>query len=256
MDPKVKLEPELVNQASKSNINLYQQMVGSLLYITLGTRPDIAYAVIKLSRFTSNPNEIHFTAVKRVFKYLKTTIKYGITYSNKFINNKFITGYCDADYAGDLYTAKSTSGYIFLLAGGPISWKSKLQPVIAQSTTEAEYVVISTAAKEAVFIISLLKELNYYNQAKFPLFTDNNGALLLAKNPVFHERTKHINVKYHYIRDLINKGIINLIYISTHDQKADGLTKPLERIKFNKFLMHLGFISNTSNEINHKLIKN
>ncbi len=101
-------------------------MVCFLLYITLGIRLDIIYVVIKLSRFTSNSNEIHFIAVKRVFKYLKTTIKYGITYFNKFINNKFIINYYNADYIGDLYIVKSTSGYIFLLAGGLISWKSKL----------------------------------------------------------------------------------------------------------------------------------
>jgi hypothetical protein len=238
MDSYIKLEPNK-EQANKEDIKQYQMLIGSLLYIMLGTRVDIAYAVIKLARFASNPNNIHFTAVKRVYKYLKGTKDYGITYYKD--SNQYISGYCDADYAGDLLSAKSTSGYIILLAGGIISWKSKLQSIIAQSTTEAEYIAINAVIKEAVYIRTLLKELGFYKQSKFPIYTDNNGALLLAKNPIFHERTKHIAVKYHYIRDLIIKGIIDLNYISSKNQNADGLTKPLDRVKFNNFLIQLGF---------------
>jgi hypothetical protein len=129
-----------------------------------------------------------------------------------------------------------------LLAGGAICWKSKLQTIIAQSTTEAEYIAINAAAKEAVYIKQLLQELGQFNQIKLPLYTDNNGALLLAKNPVFHERTKHIAVKYHYIRDLISRGVIDLIYIPSKDQKSDGLTKPLDKIKFIEFLSQIGIL--------------
>ena len=111
--------------------------------------------------------------------------------------------------------AKSTTGFIFYLANGPISWKSKLQTIIAQSTTEAEYIAINAATKEAIYIKSILQQLGFYNQDKFPIYSDNNGALLLAKNPVFHGRTKHIAVKYHYIRELIENGVIDLIYINT-----------------------------------------
>lgn len=238
MDSNIKLEPNK-EQANKEDIKLFQMLIGSLLYIMLGTRADIAFAVIKLARYASNPSNIHFTAVKRVFKYLKGTKDYGITYYKNA--SRFISGYCDADYAGDLISAKSTTGYIILLAGGIISWKSKLQSIIAQSTTEAEYIAINTIIKEAVYIKALLEELGYYYQNKFPIYTDNNGALLLAKNPIFHERTKHIAVKYHYIRDLIIKGIIDLNYIPSKGQKSDGLTKPLDRAKFKDFLIHIGF---------------
>jgi len=238
MDSYTKLEPNK-EQASKEDIKLFQMLIGSLLYIMLGTRVDIAFAVIKLARFASNPSNIHFTAVKRVYKYLKGTKEYGITYYKDY--SRYILGYCDADYAGDILSAKSTSGYIILLAGGIISWKSKLQSIIAQSTTEAEYIAINAVIKEAIYIKALLEELGFYKQDKFPIYTDNNGALLLAKNPIFHERTKHIAVKYHYIRDLIIKGIIDLNYISSKDQKADGLTKPLDRTKFNNFLIQIGF---------------
>ena len=127
MDSYIKLEPNK-EQASKEQIKLYQMLIGSLLYIMLGTRVDIAFAVIKLARYASNPSNIHFTALKRVYKYLKGTKDCGITYYKD--NNHFISGYCDADYAGDIITAKSTSGYLILLAGGTISWKSKLQSII------------------------------------------------------------------------------------------------------------------------------
>ena len=239
MDSKIKLGPN-PKIATTEQIRWFQSAIGSLLYLALATRVDIAYAVIKLSRFTSNPSTQHTTAIKRVFRYLRATISYGITYSIQ--NNHYISGFCDSDYAGDITTAKSTSGYIFLLAGGPISWKSKLQSIVAQSTTEAEYIAINAASKEAVYIAEILKELGYYKQEKFPLYTDNNGALLLAHNPVFHERSKHIAVKYHYIRELIYKGIIDLIYIPTNEQKSDGLTKPLEKVKFKQFLKYLNFI--------------
>jgi hypothetical protein len=249
MDSKIKFEPNKL-QASESDIKWFQGLIGSLLYITLATRVDIAFVVIKLARYASNPSNIHMSAGKRILRYLKGTIKYGITY---FYNNsnKYIIGYTDSDYAGDI-TSKSTSGYIFFLANGPISWKSKLQTIIAQSTTEAEYIAINAATKEAIYIKALLEELGFYKQDKFPIYTDNNGALLLAKNPVFHERTKHIAVKYHYIRDLVEKGIIDLIYISTLDQKADGLTKALEKNKFKGFLQQLNFISKESTD--HKLL--
>jgi len=233
MDSNIKLDPNL-NKASQSDITKFQRLIGSLLYLMLCTRPDIAFPVIKLARFANNPSNIHFKAVYRVFAYLKGTINLGITYYKK--GNKFITGFCDSDYAGDFITAKSTSGFIFLLACGVISWKSKLQSIIAQSSTEAEYISLSLAAKEAIFLKTLLEELGFYNQIKLPIYCDNNGAIELANNPKFHERTKHIAVKYHFIRDLINKNIIELIYINTSDQKADGLTKALDRVKFNKFL--------------------
>lgn len=231
------------NKATLESIKWFQSLIGGLLYLMLATRLDIAYSVIKLSRFASNPSEEHIIAAKRILRYLKGTINYSITYyKDSLKEDSYLRAFTDADYAGDLNTAKSTTGYVFYFANGPISWKSKLQTIIAQSTTEAEYIAINACAKEAIYIKSILQELGYYKQEKLPIYSDNNGALLLAKNPVFHERTKHISVKYHYIRDLIEKGIIDLIYINTLDQKADGLTKALEKVKFKGFLDYIGFI--------------
>ena len=127
------------------------------MFLTLGTRPDIAYIIIKLSRFTANPSHTHTTIAKRVLRYLKGTKDQGVTYTKS--GSSYISGYCDADYAGDTM-AKSTLGWIFFLARGPISWKSKLQTIIAQSTIEAEYIAINLASKEAVFIKQLLTELS------------------------------------------------------------------------------------------------
>ena len=234
----IKLEPNK-GIAKETEITWFQTAIGCLLYLAIITRPDIAFSVILLARFSSNPSLEHINAVNNVFNYLSKTVNLGIIYT-KDGNNNYISGYCDADYAGDIASAKSTSGYVFYIANGPITWKSKLQTIIAQSTTEAEYIAINIAAKEAVYIKSLLKELGLYKQNKLPLYTDNNRALLLANNPIFHERTKHIAVKYYYIRDLINKGIINLIYISSKEQKADGFTKALDKVKFREFIRILG----------------
>ena len=239
MDTKIKLVPN-IDKATKEDVKQFQGIIGCLLYITLGTRPDIDFATIRLARYASNPSLLHFTAIKRVLRYLNSTIDYSITYSSNL--SPYISSYSDADYAGDISTAKSTSGYIFNIAGGPFTWRSKLQSIIAQSTTEAEYIALNLATKEAIYIIALLKELGYYRQTKFPIYVDNKSAIDLSENPIFHERTKHINVKYHYIRNLINKGTIDVIFISTEDQKADGFTKALDKVKYKKFLSQIGFI--------------
>ncbi|CZS90381.1 uncharacterized protein RCO7_14004 [Rhynchosporium graminicola] len=220
-----------------SYIEKFQQVIGCLLFLTLATRPDITYAIIKLARFSSNPSDTYILAAKNVLRYLRGSIKLGLVYINS--SSKYVSGYCDSDYAGDIGTAKSTSGYSFYIGSCLFSWKSKLQSIIAQSTTEAEYIAINSAVKEAIYIRQLLTELGYYFQERFPVFTDNNSALLLSKNPQFHERTKHIAMKYHFIRDLINQDTIDLIYISTLKQKADGFTKALDRPKFKEFIKHL-----------------
>ena len=240
MDLKAKLVLN-ENKAKADEIHYYQMLIGSLLFLALASRPNITFVVIRLARFASNPSQDHLQAIKRVFGYLKGTITLGITYSLAN-QSPYLQGYCDADYAGDVSTAKSTTGYIFILAGGPIIWKSKLQSIVAQSSTESEYIAINTAAKELEFIRNILLELKIKikTQERFPLYTDNNGALLLANNPVFHERTKHIVVRYHYIRQLINNSLLDLIHIAFKDQKANSLTKPLNTGLFNAFIKQLG----------------
>jgi hypothetical protein len=150
----IKLEPNK-EQATPKEIKWFQTAIGSLLYLAMATRPDITYATILLARFASNPSIEHINAINNIFKYLSKTKDLGIIYTRED-NIDYLSGYCDADYAGDMATTKSTNGYIFYLAKGPIMWKSKLQSIIAQSTTEAEYIAINIASKEAVYIKSLL----------------------------------------------------------------------------------------------------
>jgi hypothetical protein len=222
--------------ASNSDISWYQQAIGSLLYAALLTRYDIACAVNILSRYASNPGPEHIQAVKRIFRYLNGHLNHDITYIGNTNTSPYIKGFTDSDYAGDKEEYKSTTGYIFFLANGPISYTSKIQPITAQSTTEAEYIALSKAAKEATYIKALTTELGFYKQDTIPLYCDNSGAIQLAKNPAFHERSKHIGIRYHFIRQKIGDNTISIHYIPTNDQKADGLTKPLVISKFKEFI--------------------
>jgi len=208
---KIKLESNS-KQINAENINYYQQLIDSLLFLALAIRIDICFVVIKLTRFASNPNNIHFLAIKRIFRYLKGTAYLGIVYNKN--NPNYIQKYVNVDYVGDQLEAKNTIGYLLFITGGIFMWKSKLQFIITQSIIEAETVAINTYGKELAFIKILLMELGFFRQSKLPLYCDNNGAILLAKNPVFHERIKYIKIKYYYIRQLINEGIIDLIFVS------------------------------------------
>jgi hypothetical protein len=230
------IRKKYTGKASNFDIIWYQQAIGSLLYAALLTRFDITCAVNILSRYTSNPGPEHIMGVKRVFRYLNGHLDHDIIYIGDSNTSPYIKGYTDSDYAGDKEEYKSTTGYIFFLANGPISYCSKLQPVTAQSTTEAEYIALAKAAKEATYIKTLTTELSFYNQENIPLYSDNSGAIQLAKNPTFHERSKHIGVRYHFIRQKLADKTISIHYISTKDQKADGLTKPLAISKFKEYI--------------------
>ena len=161
-----------------------------------------------VSRFLSNPGKEHWEGVKWILRYLKGTSKMCLYFRRR--NDLTLQGFSDADLGGDLDSRKSTTGYIFTLGGTAVSWKSKLQSRVALSTTEAEYIAISEAAKEMIWLKNFLKELGK-EQDVSPLFSDSQSAIGLAKNPVFHSRCKHIQLKYHFIRDLINDGDLSLL---------------------------------------------
>jgi histone deacetylase 1/2 len=219
----------------------YQQAVGSLLFLATQTRPDIAFAVGKLGRYSSNPSQEHWTAVKRVFRYLQGTQNHGITFQyNKELEPPLV-GYSDADFGGDTDTRRSTSGSIFMLAGGPISWNSKLQSTVTLSTTEAEYTALAEAVREATWIRQLLGELGIESPSinKVTLYEDNQPSIQLAENHVNHARSKHIDIRTHYVREQVSLGKINVEYLHTDQQAADGLTKPLGRLKWANFLSQI-----------------
>ena len=215
--------------SSMTDIKQYQCMVGSLMYAMLCTRPDLAYAIQQLSQFNSNPTTAHFQAAKRVLRYLQGSQTTGLVYTT---HNDEITiavqGYCDADYAAD-DDRKSISGYLFTLAGSPISWQAKKQTTVAQSTVEAEYAAMAHATKEAIWLQYLLRDLGMSKYESKVLFCDNQGAISLAKNPSHHAKTKHVDVQLHFIRDHIEKGTINVEYCPTDDMIADLMTKGLAR---------------------------
>ena len=197
------------------------------MYLAVSTRPDIAFAVNSLARFNSNPQKDHWTALKRVLRYLKGTINIGILYKQD--DSDKCIGYSDADWAGDTSDRKSTSGYIFMFSGGPISWNSKKQKCVALSTAEAEYVALSGAAQECFWLRQLEKELGCSSEGPTLLFEDNQSAIAMAKNPQFHGRAKHIDIRHHFVREQVANGSIKLDYCSTTDMTADMMTKGLTR---------------------------
>ncbi|PIL29346.1 hypothetical protein GSI_09397 [Ganoderma sinense ZZ0214-1] len=214
----------------------YREAVGSLMYASLGTRPDITYAVSILSRFSENPGLAHWDAVKRVFRYLAGTKLLKLMYGAKTVD---LVGYTDAD--GSMHEdRKAISGYAFLIDGGAVSWSSKKQELISLSTTESEYVTVTHAAKEALWLRSLIGQIFAPLLSSTPLLSDNLSAIALARDNQYHARTKHIDIHFHFIRWIIEDKKIHLVYCPTEDQVADVLTKALPSPKVKHFAMALG----------------
>ena len=178
------------------NVQMYQQIIGSLTYAATSTGPDIAAAVNMQSKFMTKPSKEHMEEVKRILRYMRGTVDYGLVYSASD-SKCILSGYSDSDWAGDVDTRHSTSGYVFQVYGNTISWISKKQKTVARSTTEVEYVALSYATQEAIWLRRLLQELNEIQDDASIIYEDNRGAIELRKNPKFHDHTKHIDVAYH-----------------------------------------------------------
>ena len=220
----------------------YQSIVGSIMYVTTQTRPDIAYAVSALSRHCINPGEHHLLAAKRVLRYLAGTTNTGVTY--KFTSNQDtldLVAYSDSDWAGDSETRKSTSGYVILAGGGPIAWSSMHQRLVALSSCEAEYYGLGEVTKHVLWTQQLLQELGYSGPDRMPMEIrcDSTSAIALSKNPEFHRRIKHVSIRWHFIRQHQEQEDITINYVPTEDQAADGLTKALTTEKHRRFLQLL-----------------
>ncbi|KAH9734881.1 Integrase catalytic domain-containing protein [Citrus sinensis] len=206
----------------------YASAVGSLMFAMICTRPDIAQAVGTVSRYMMNPGGEHWIAVKRILRYIRGTSDVALCYGGSEFN---VRGFVDSDFAGDLDKRKSTTGYVFTLAGAAVSWVSKLQTVVALSITEAEYMAATQVCNEAIWIQRLLEELGH-KQQKIHVFCDSQSALHNARNPVFHSKTKHIRVQYHFVREAVEDGSVDLPKIHTKENLADVLTKPINTDKF------------------------
>ncbi|KAI5334699.1 hypothetical protein L3X38_024832 [Prunus dulcis] len=212
-----------------ANESEYRQIVGSLLYLTT-TRPDIMFASSLLAKFIHNPTRKHMGTAKRVLRYIQGTLDFGI----EFIKGKSATliGYCDSDWAGSEDDRRSTSGYAFTLGSGMFSWASIKQNTVALSTTEAEYVSVAEATSQAKWLRFVLEDFGEEQVEGTPILCDNTSAIAMAKNPVFHQKTRHISRKFHFIREAIQAKEIELIYCKTEDQIADILTKALSKDRF------------------------
>ncbi len=218
----------------------FQSALGALMYLMLGTRPDIAYTVAALGRHAANPGVEHQHALDRLFRYLRGTSNYKLVYQHGVTDGDDLVGYVDADWGSDVNDHKSTSGYVFKLAGGAISWSSKKQGCVALSSTEAEYVAGAHAAKEAIWLGRLFAGLQQPFTFPISLRIDNQSAIAIAKNPEFHNRTKHIDIRYHFLRHKVESGELTLDYLPTNDQPADVLTKGLAREKHDRFVEEMG----------------
>ncbi|CAB0041973.1 unnamed protein product [Trichogramma brassicae] len=206
----------------------YRELIGALMYLSVGTRPDITHAVSYLSQFNLCYGKDHWAAAKRVLRYLKGTSKLKLTYSR---SEEGLVGFADADWGSDITDRRSYSGYMFSLSNSAVSWCSKKQKSVALSSTEAEYMSLSDAAKEAIFLSNLLKELGFDDLARMTVYNDNQSAAKLASNPVFHARSKHIDIRAHFIREVLKDGKFDLKYLSTDEMTADILTKALPKAK-------------------------
>ena len=215
----------------------YLASVGSLMYASMATRPDITFSTNKLSQFNSNPGLPHWTALQRILQYLKRTRNFALTLGS--MSCPTLVGCTDSDYARCTDTWRSTSGYMFTLGLGAISWSSKRQAIVTTSSCEAKYVASYHAMKEAMWLHSLLQTLGH-SQHTTTIHSDNMGSIALTKDPGFHARSKHIDVQFHYTRECVDTKDILFKYIPTADMPADILMKALPRPKHEKFTALLG----------------
>jgi hypothetical protein len=226
---------------SKNDINTdkdrpYRSLVGALLY-TLGSRPDVAAAVRKCSQFMAEGADSHWEAAKQILRYLKGTSTTGVVYTQQA---KFtLKAYCDSDWASDVDDRKSVTGYVIYAQGGAIVWKSKKQPTVARSSAEAEYVSLADTVSELLWVLMAMKELGVTVEGEVEIFIDNQAAQAMAANPVNHERTKHIDVAYHFVREVVQAGKIKLYYINTKNNISDLLTKSTKRVDFQRLVGQL-----------------
>ncbi|GJV31428.1 RmlC-like cupins superfamily protein [Tanacetum coccineum] len=238
MDPNLKLQAEMGSPLQDPEV--YRRYIGKLIYLTI-TRPDICYTVQLLSQFMQNPTFVHMQAVKHLLRYLLNSPGQGILLTHH--SKAHLTAYCDSDWASCPMTRRSTTGYCILLGDSPISWKSKKQGVVSRSSAEAEYRAMAVTCCEVTWLLSLLKDLGLKDLHPITLHCDNQA---IAANPVFHARTKHIEVDCHYVRDQVKDGTIRPKYVHTSKQLADVFTKILPVDQHNTLLSKLG-VSSTEN---------
>ena len=238
MDPGCKLSKEQCPSTPEEMAEMkdipYIHAVGSLMYLAIATRPDIAYTVGVLARFNSNPGPAHWNAVKHLFKYLKGTLDYKLTYGpGSSSSSELFTTYSDADHGGYKSTGRSTGAWVVKIGTGTVSWSSKLQSIVTLSTTEAEYIAAVSAGQEILWLRNLFSEMGYMVEGGSTLYIDNRSAISVAKNPEHHGRLKHLDLRFYWLRDVVEAGTIKVVHIPTSEMPADVLTKGLVGVKVN-----------------------
>ena len=218
----------------------YQQLIGTLLYASIGTRPDIAFTVTRLSRYNANPTDEHHRCAQYILKYLKGTIKTCIHYDGS--SHAGLIGYSDSDCGENKDDRHSTSGQVFTLANGAISWRSRRQKTVALSVAEAEYMELAETAKQAAWLRSFSQEIGRSPTHLTTICADNQAAIFLATNPAQQTRIKHMDIRYHYIWEQVEDQRVIICHIPGEDNPADLFTKPLGRIKVEKFKESIGLV--------------
>jgi hypothetical protein len=241
LNPGVKLlKEENEDSEMKKRTTHLQQIIGSLMYLMLGTRPDLAAAVGIVSQFASRPSPAHLHAAQHILKYVKGTTDVKLHFKQK--GDLTLTGYTDSDWGGDVNTRRSVSGYLFKLHGGAVSWSSKHQPTVALSSMEAEYMALTHATKEAIWLKMFLAELGMDLKQPLVLYEDNQSSVQLVKHPAHHACTKHIDIRHHFVREKVENGEIDLRHLPTSLMTADALTKPLGRQIFERHRKEMGLL--------------
>ena len=210
------------------------------MYAMLGSRPGICYAVSKLSQYGSNPDEDHMAAAIQVFQYLKATSHLWLTYNSS--NGSEFLGWCNADWASDPDTHRSTTGYVFQVNSGAVAWSSRKQRTVALSSAEAEYMALTEAIKHALWTTQVLQNLQFDFDLPISIHEDSKGARDISADNVYHQRTKHIDIKYHFVREKVKDGLIEIVEIKSSENVADIFTKPLSEPTHWKHLHGLGLV--------------
>jgi histone deacetylase 1/2 len=218
----------------------YRSVVGALQYLTL-TRPDLSFAVNKVCQFLHSPTTAHWSAVKRILRYVKGTLGMGLKLRKS--SSTLVSAFSDADWAGCVDDRRSTGGFAVFFGPNLVSWSARKQPTVSRSSTEAEYKALANATAEMIWIQRLLTELGIPHSKVARLWCDNIGAKYLSANPIFHARTKHIEIDFHFIRERVAQKLLDIKFISTGDQVADGFTKPLTAAKLREFRFNLNLVS-------------
>lgn len=237
----IQLHTPIVDESEE--IEEYQAAVGMLNFLSVQTRPDIGFSVGYLARFNSRHNKTHWSAVKHLLRYIKATSHYGITFGGGE-TDKIIEGFAEADYAGDSDTRRSTTGFVFFVFGSLVSWRSRRQPSVTLSTTEAEYMAIGDCAKHGLWLCRLLE--HFIVGAKIsipivlPISNDNQGAVFLCNEASVNNRSEHIDIRHDFIRELIREGKLSVSHVSTKEMPADILTKPVGPLILQSCFKRLG----------------